>query len=66
MTEEIRLIHLKGLADVSGAHFCGQSCDSSGQYVVIERFRFIVIAGSYVRDEDIKYFGSQQSRGYFF
>lgn len=54
----------QGAVDVSGARFCGQSCDSQSPYVVIERFKFIVIAGLYVKEEeDIELFGtSEQGR----
>ena len=33
----------QGTLDVSGAHFCGQSCDSQNPYVVIKRSKYIVL-----------------------
>lgn len=35
----------QGAEDVSGTHFCGQSCDSSSPYAMITRSKFIGLWG---------------------
>lgn len=35
----------QGAVDVSGAHFCGQSCDSESPCVVIKRSKLNVVCG---------------------